>query len=167
MMLKLFDLEAVDNEGNTPLHAALSRRQFLIASEIFDEKPELALKQNSKGQNSAHICAELLKTSDPSYTKFVSKAIEQNGNIILQAKNSDGQNPVELCEALESKTDTSKTWKSSFGVYFGSFIDSGDYTKHCDRLATTKKAIVLSVFVFFFCLSVGLSYRFVSINYFS
>ena len=162
MKLKLFNCEAIDNAANTPLHTALFERRFAIASEIFDEKPALALKQNSTGQNSAHICA--LQSADPSYLKFVSNAIEQNGNTLLQAKNSDGQNPIELCEALNSNTDTSKKWKSSFGVYFGPFLDSGDYTKYCDRLVTIKMVIVLSVFVFFFCLSVGMSYRYGSMN---
>ena len=53
----LFDFDAKDRNGNTPLHLAIEKSKFDIAKEIIHLRPALAKEKNKLGHTPMHICA--------------------------------------------------------------------------------------------------------------
>ena len=166
MMRDVFNANATDYKGNTPLHLALDKEGLDIAFELINEEPRLATVPNENGETALHLCA-LQGSKQPqrnpwsSDLKFASRALELNGNVVLQSKNRDGLNPVELAESREKPTESKRAskWKTDFGRFFGPFMSGGNYIQHCQRRVMMKKLLVLFWFSAFFGISTGIDHR--------
>merc|ERR1719259_571472 len=99
----LFDFDAKDRNGNTPLHLAIEKSKFDIAKEIIHLRPALAKEKNKLGHTPMHICA-LKGTYD--HCTFGWNMLEICGNIILEIKDLEDLTPVKLANHKNPVKDT-------------------------------------------------------------